>query len=93
MRVRGRYLVFGWTTVFLAVAGVIVFRARAGFATQRRLHEVRDSVQAMRATRDKVKRDIGTLESRSLLGARLAPLGLRPASDSEVKRVKLPPER
>lgn len=93
MQVKGRYLVIAWTAVFLTVAGAIVFRTHRGFATQERLRRVRDSVQAMRATRDKVRRSIGTLESRSVLEPRLELLGLRGASDSEIIRVQLPPDR
>jgi len=93
MQVKGRYLVIGWTTVFLTVAGAIVLRTHRGFETQDRLRRVRDSVQAMRATRDKVRRTIGTLESRAVLEPRLELLGLRSASDSEIFRVQLPPDR
>ena len=93
MQVKGRYLVIGWTAVFLTVAGAIVLRTHRGFATQDRLRQVRDSVQAMRATRDKVRTSIGTLEKRSVLEPRLELLGLRSASDSEIIRVQLPPDR
>ena len=93
MQVKGRYLVIGWTMVFLTVAGAIVLRTHRGFETQDHLRRVRDSVQAMRATRDKVRRAIGTLESRAVLEPRLERLGLRSASDSEIFRVQLPPDR
>jgi DNA-binding transcriptional MocR family regulator len=93
MQVRGRYLVIGWTAVFLTVAGAIVLRARRGYEVRDRLLHVRDSVQAMRATRDKVHRAISTLENRAVLEPRLELLGLRSASDSEIKRVQLPPDR
>jgi hypothetical protein len=93
MQVKGRYLVIGWTAVFLTVAGAIVLRAHRGDAVRERLHHVRDSVQAMRATRDRVLTAIGTLESPSVLEPRLEQLGLRSASDSEIIRVQLPPDR
>jgi hypothetical protein len=93
MQVKGRYLVIGWTTVFLAVAGTIVLRTHRGFETQDRLRRVRDSVQAMRASRDKIQRSIGTIESRSDLGPKLERLGLRSASDSEIISLQLPPDR
>lgn len=93
MQVKGRYLVIGWTTVFLAVAGAIVLRTHRGFETQDNLRHLRDSVQAMRATRDKIGQAIGTLESRADLEPKLERLGLRSASDSEIISLQLPPDR
>lgn len=93
MQVKGRYLVIGWTMVFLTVAGAIVQRTHRGYQVREQLSHVRDSVQAMRATRDKVRRAIGALESPAILQPRLERLGLRSASDSEIFRVQLPPDR
>jgi hypothetical protein len=93
MQVRGRYLVLGWTAVFLAVAFTIVLRTRRSYETQRRLRQVRDSVQAMRAMRDAVGNEIGTLRGRNVLKTRVAASGLRMPSDSEVINLHLPPDR
>ena len=93
MQVKGRYLVIGWTAVFLTVAGAIVLRTRRGYDVRDRLLHMRDSVQAMRATRDKVHRSITVLENRGALEPRLGLLGLRTPSDSEVIPVQLPPDR
>ncbi len=93
MLVKGRYLVIGWTAVFLAVAGAIVLRTRRGYETQSRLVSVRDSLQAIRAARDKLGRAIGTLESSAELEPQVERLGLRSASDSEIIRLQLPPDR
>jgi hypothetical protein len=93
MQVKGRYLVIGWTAVFLAVALTISFRARRGFETQIRLREVRDSVQATRAMRDAVRNSINGMIGRYTLGPRVAATGLRMASDSEVIKLHLPPDR
>lgn len=93
MQVKGRYLVIGWTMVFLTVAGAIVQRTHRGYQVRDRLSHVRDSVQALRATRDKVGRAIGALESPAVLRPRLERLGLRSASDSEIFSIRLPQDR
>ena len=89
MQVKGRYLILGWTAVFLAVTFAIVLRAHRGFAVQKRVGALGDSVLAARSTRDKLKQSIAGLRGRTLLLQRLGPTGLRDASDSEVVSLHL----
>jgi uncharacterized protein involved in exopolysaccharide biosynthesis len=85
MRVRGRYLVVAWTAVFLAAVGAIVLRTRAGFRMQERVTALTDSIQAVGAIHDDVETKVATLKSRPVLAPKVEALGLRFASDSELR--------
>ncbi len=93
MQVKGRYLVIGWTAVFLAVTFTIVIRSHRGFAIQKRVQALGDSVLAARSTRDNLGQTITSLRGRTVLLQRLGGTGLRDASDSEVVKLHLPPDR
>ncbi len=80
---RGRYLVIGWTIVFLVVTGTIVVRQNRGFAAQSTLRDLtteRDRLQEVKAD---LESRISALRSHQVLGPKAAALGLRTPSDSE----------
>jgi hypothetical protein len=89
MRVKGRYLVVAWTAVFLAAVGAIVVRTSAGFRMQERVTALNDSIRAMDAIHGDLSAKVATLGSRPMLAPKVAALGLRFASDSELRLVSV----
>ena len=90
MQVRGRYLIVAWTAVFLAAVGAIVLRTRAGFLMQQRVTAVDDSIKAIGAIRGDVESEVATLKSRPVLASKVEALGLRFASDTELRLLPVP---
>ena len=93
MQVRGRYLVIAWTAVFLAAVGAIVFRTRAGFEMQQRVVRLNDRIQVVEGIRGDVEAKVASLQSRPVLAPKVEALGLRFASDTEFRllRVRVKP--
>ncbi len=89
MQVRGRYLVIAWTAVFLAAVGAIVFRTSAGFRMQERVTALNDSIRTLDAVQGDLSARVATLQSRPILAPKVAALGLRFASDSELRLVSI----
>lgn len=93
MQVRGRHLVLAWTAVFLAVAGVIVYRDHRGFEMQRRARQLNDHVRALMSDRDKFAAAIARLSTQEVLQPKAEAMGLRTASDSEMVNLPVLPPR
>jgi cell division protein FtsL len=89
MQVKGRYLVVAWTAVFLAAVGAIVFRTSAGFRMQERVTALNDSIRAADAMYGDLAAKVATLQSRPVLAPKVEALGLRFASDSELRLVSI----
>jgi hypothetical protein len=90
MQVKGRYLVIGWTAVFLAAIASIVIRDGAGFAAISHLQETNRNVKALEGIRSNLETSIRQLSSSEALRAKVEPLGLRPATDSEQVTLPMP---
>lgn len=88
VRYRGRYLVIGWTLVFLAVTGTIVVRQRTSFAAQTALREITTERDRLREVRGDLESRISALRSHPVLGPKAAALGLRTPSDSETVAIR-----
>lgn len=80
---RGRYLVIGWTIVFVAVAGMIVVRQKRSFVSQAALRDMTMERDRLEEVRTDLESRISALRSRRVLGPKAAALGLRTPSDSE----------
>lgn len=93
MQVRGRHLVVAWTTVFLAVVGVIVWRTRNAYLLQSRIAVLDDHVRALTSDRDRLVSRIAQLSTQQQLQPKAEAMGLRIASDSEMVELPLPPVR
>jgi hypothetical protein len=88
VRYRGRYLVIGWTIVFLAVTGTIVVRQGRSFAAQKTLATQTRERDRLREVKADLGSRISALKSRPVLGPRAAALGLHTPSDSEVVNLR-----
>lgn len=93
MRLRGRHLVLAWTIVFLAATGTIVVRQRRAYHVQQRLTQLQLERDRLREAESDLQSRIAALKSRPVLGPRIAALGLRTASDSEVVNLRVERER
>jgi len=90
MQVKGRYLVIGWTAVFLAAVGSIVIRDGAGFAARKHLDETNRNLKALEGIRSNLQTSIAQLSGSEAIRAKVEALGLRPATDSEQVTLQLP---
>ena len=93
MQVRGRYLVIGWTAVFLAAVGTIVLRDSAGFAARAHVDGLNNRIKALEGIRADLETSVTLQQGRDSLAARLRGIGLRLPTDSEVVPLRLPPRR
>jgi hypothetical protein len=84
MQLKGRHWLMLWLVVFVCVLLAIAARQSAGFATARRLGELREERMALDARRAELERQIRVASSRQVL-VPLAErtLGLHQPSDSE----------
>ena len=84
MRLKGRHWLMLWLVVFVCVLLAIAARQSAGFATARRLSELREERLSLEARRAELERQIRVASSRQVL-VPLAEraLGLHQPSDSE----------
>jgi hypothetical protein len=80
---RGRWLVIGWTLVFLAVTGAIVVRQTRGFRAQQALSDLSRTRNQLQERSADLESRISSLKNRSNLGPKVAAFGLRTPSDSE----------
>jgi cell division protein FtsL len=90
MRVKGRYFVLAWTAVFLAAVAVIVLRDGAAFPARHHLDDLEARIRALEGIRADLKAKISGLESSDSLWPKAAALGLRFATDSELKNLSVP---
>jgi hypothetical protein len=90
MQVKGRYLVIGWTAVFLAAVGAIVIRDGAGFTARKNLDKTNREVTALEGIRGNLETSISQLSAREALRLKVQPFGLRPPTDSESVQIQLP---
>ena len=90
MRVKGRYFVLAWTAVFLAAVAAIVLRDGAGFPARRHLGDLEKRIRALEGIRADLNARISGLESADSLRPKAAALGLRAATDSEIKQLSVP---
>lgn len=88
MQVKGRYLVVAWTAVFLAAAAVIVLRDGRAFPARRRLAELDGRIRALEGIQADLQAKISGLQTPDSLRPRMAAMGLRPATDSEIVRLR-----
>ncbi len=89
VQVRGRHFVLAWTIVFLAATGAIVVRSRAGFQLTGRINALQGARDRLREAKADLQSRVAALKSRDLLGPKVAALGLRTASDSEVVTLRI----
>ncbi|MBK6495744.1 MAG: hypothetical protein IPG05_11715 [Gemmatimonadetes bacterium] len=89
VQVRGRHFVLAWTIVFLAATGAIVVRQRAAYQAGRRVDSLRIDRDRLREARADLQSKLAALKSRPVLGPKIALLGLRTASDSEVVSLRV----
>lgn len=89
LSLRGRYLVVAWTAVFLAVAGVITLRDRAGFRALERYEVLQESVDVVTRQRAELGAEIHTRLSAGELTPLGERLGLRIPTDAEIARVSV----
>lgn len=87
---KGRWFVFAWVTVFLAVTGVIALRDKRGFAMTEQLRILEDSAQVLFDVRTTLSADLAFLQSPGEVSRRGALLGLRMPSDSEIVTLRVP---
>ena len=87
---RGRWLVLAWTAVFLAVAGVITVRDTRGWAKQRVVDALEDSLAVLQDLHTEASAAVATLRPPGELTRVGAALGLRPPSDSEIHTLRVP---
>lgn len=90
MQVKGRYLVVAWTAVFLAAAAVIVLRDGRAFPARRHLAELDGRIRALEGIQADLEARISALESPDSLRPRMAALGLREPTPSEIVRLLVP---
>ena len=90
MQVRGRYLVIGWTAVFLAAVGAIVLRDGAGFAARKRVDSTGTHIKTLEGVRADLETATSLLQGREQLAAKVQAFGLRFATDSELVPLRLP---
>ena len=90
MRVKGRYYVLAWTAVFLAAAAAIVLRDGAAFPARQHLGDLEKRIRALEGIRADLKTSISGLESPDSLRHKVAALGLRAATDSEMQQLSVP---
>lgn len=90
MRVKGRYFVLAWTAVFLAAVAAIVLRDGAAFPARQHLGDLEKRTRALEGIRADLKTNISGLESSDSLRPKAAALGLRAATDSEIKQLSVP---
>lgn len=89
MRIKGRYVVVGWTAVFLAAAIVIVVRDHSGFAMRQRFDASNHHIAALEGARADYERQIAVLSSRLALMPKVEALGLRFPSDSAIVALRV----
>ena len=89
VQVRGRHFVLAWTIVFLAATGAIVVRQRAAYQAGRRVDSLQIDRDRLREARADLQSRLAALKSRPVLGPKVAALGLRTASDSEVVSLRV----
>lgn len=82
-----------WTIVFLAATGTIVVRQRLAYHVQQRLAQLQLERDRLREARSDLESRLAALKSRQVLGPKVAALGLRTASDSEVVNLRVDRER
>jgi cell division protein FtsL len=92
-RLKGRYLVVAWATVFLAATGMIVMRQSRAHKIQSRINRLEEARDELREARSDLQSRIASLKSRDVLVPKIALLGLRMASDSEVVNLRIDPEQ
>jgi len=84
MRVKGRVWIGVWLAFGLAMFAWVVARDTAGFVAAGELEELRNRHSVLQAERASLLRRVRTAESRDVLSARAAALGLRMPADSEI---------
>jgi hypothetical protein len=90
MRVRGRYLVFGWTAVFAVAAGSIVLRTRSGFLMRRHVDALEAEIRVLESSRADFEANLEKLKGRSALVAKAEALGLHFTADSDLVILRVP---
>lgn len=93
MQVRGRYLVFAWTAVFIAAAAAIVVRTKAGFDMRARVDSIEAHMKTLDGIRGDLEADLATMKSRTTLSPKAQALGLRFTSDTEFRLLPVPVRR
>jgi hypothetical protein len=90
--VKGRHWLMLWLLILLGMLLAIAARQSAGFATARRVRDLREERMALEARRGELERRIRQGSSRQVL-VPLAErsLGLHQPSDSEFTLLVLPP--
>lgn len=84
MRVKGRYLVLAWTAVFLVAVATIVLRDGAAFPARKHLVDLQRRIRALEGIRADLQAAVSELSSLDSLRPKVAALGLRAATDSEL---------
>jgi cell division protein FtsL len=92
-KLKGRYLVVAWATVFLAATGMIVVRQSRAHKVQTRINRLQETRDELREARSDLQSRITALKNREVLGPKVAALGLRVPSDSEQVDLRIGPER
>ena len=93
MQVRGRYLVFAWTAVFVIAVGTIVIRTRSGFSTRDRVNKLERRIRMLESSKADLQANVARLTSRRVLGANAEAMGLRHPSDTAISNIHIPPHR
>lgn len=76
--------------MFLAVAGVITVRDTRGWALQRVVHALEDSLAVLQDLHTEASADVVMLRSPGEVSRMGAALGLRAPSDSEIHTLRVP---
>ncbi len=90
MAIRGRYQVLGWTAVFGAVAGLIVWRDNASFDARHRVQQARTEIDRLQGEIAGIQSDIAAAESHRVLAPKVLEYGLHFLSDSDQTQLTLP---
>ena len=90
MLVKGRYFVIAWTTVFLAVAAIIVARDRRAFAARDNLATLRNTIKVLEGSRADLQAGLSSFGDRNNLGAKVAARGFHFASDADLILLPVP---
>jgi len=84
MRIKGRVWIAVWLAFALAMFAWVVARDTAGFVAAKELEDLRGRQSVLQAQRASLLRRVREAESREVLTARAAALGLRMPADSEI---------
>lgn len=82
-----------WVGLAVAVAALVIVRQYQGWRLQGRLDKLREEVAILTGQQADLEGELATLRSLAVLGPKARALGLRVASDRELRELPVPQVR